>query len=145
MSQIKVLITDSIGGSETIQSPSSTTPVSSTINHKNGSIKTKEVQQNKLLSKGMAVATMIGTQALSYTTSNIGKWTGSSRTQQNINNALEVVSIGAMAYASMPIALAYVGINLAKTAIDTSYEQRWDALSKENARKRAGELKGRGR
>ena len=145
MSQIKVLITDSIGGSETIQSPSSTTPVSSTINHKNGSIKTKEVQQNKLLSKGMAAATMIGSQALSYTTSNIGKWTGSIRMQQNVNNVSEIVSIGALAYASMPMALAYVGITLAKTAIDTSYEQRWDTYYKEEARKRAGELKGRGR
>lgn len=144
MSQVKVLITDDRGTSESVVS-SSATPVSTTINKKNGSVNSKDVRENKSVSKGIAVATMIGTQAFSYMTSNVGKWTGSTQMQQNVNNALEVVSIGAMAYASMPIALAYMGINLAKTAIDTNYEQQWDNLSKENARKRAGELKGRGR
>lgn len=144
MSQVKVLITDDRGNGESVSSVSAQ-PVNTTINKKNGSVNSKDVKQNKALSKGIAVATMIGSQAFSYMTSNVGKWTGSTKSQTQINNALELVSIGAMAYASMPIALAYIGINLAKTAIDTGYEQRWDAYSKEEARKRAGELKGRGR
>lgn len=144
MSQVKVLITDDRGNGESVSSASAQ-PVNTTINKKNGSINSKEVKDKKEKSKAMAVATMIGSQAFSYMTSNVGKWTGSTKSQTQINNALELVSIGAMAYASTPIALAYVGINLAKTAIDTGYEQRWDAYSKEEARKRAGELKGRGR
>lgn len=144
MSQVKVLITDDRGNGESVSS-ASVQPVNTTINKKNGSVNSKEVKDKKEKSKAMAVATMIGSQAFSYMTSNVGKWTGSTKSQTQINNALELVSIGAMAYASMPIALAYVGINLAKTAIDTGYEQRWDAYSKEEARKRAGELKGRGR
>ena len=144
MSQVKVLITDDRGNGESVSSVS-TQPVNTTINKKNGSVNSKEVKDKKEKSKAMAVATMIGSQAFSYMTSNVGKWTGSTKSQTQINNALELVSIGAMAYASMPIALAYIGINLAKTAIDTGYEQRWDAYSKEEARKRAGELKGRGR
>lgn len=144
MSQVKVLITDDRGNGESVSSVSAQ-PVNTTINKKNGSINSKEVKDKKEKSKAMAVATMIGSQAFSYMTSNVGKWTGSTKSQTQINNALELVSIGAMAYASMPIALAYVGINLAKTAIDTGYEQRWDTYSKEEARKRAGELKGRGR
>jgi hypothetical protein len=144
MSQVKVLITDDRGNGESVSSVSAQ-PVNTTINKKNGSVNSKEVKDKKEKSKVMAVATMIGSQAFSYMTSNVGKWTGSTKSQTQINNALELVSIGAMAYASMPIALAYVGINLAKTAIDTGYEQRWDAYSKEEARKRAGELKGRGR
>jgi hypothetical protein len=144
MSQVKVLITDDRGNGESVSSVSAQ-PVNTTINKKNGSVNSKEVKDKKEKSKAMAVATMIGSQAFSYMTSNVGKWTGSTKSQTQINNALELVSIGAMAYASMPIALAYVGINLAKTAIDTGYEQRWDAYSKEEARKRAGELKGRGR
>ena len=144
MSQVKVLITDDRGNGESVSSVSAQ-PVTTTINKKNGSINSKEVKDKKEKSKVMAVATMIGSQAFSYMTSNVGKWTGSTKSQTQINNALELVSIGAMAYASMPIALAYIGINLAKTAIDTGYEQRWDAYSKEEARKRAGELKGRGR
>ena len=144
MSQIKVLITDDTGGSETVESPSST-PVSTTINKKNGSVNTKESKNNQALSKGIAIATMIGTQAFSYMTSNVGKWTGSTRTQTAVNNALELVSIGAMAYANPLVAVAYVGINIAKTAIDNNYEQKWDSASKEYAKKRAGELKGMGR
>ena len=144
MSQIKVLITDNTGGNEKVESPSST-PVSTTINKKNGSVNSKDVKENQALSKGLAVASMIGSQAFSYMTSNVGKWTGSTRNQTAINNVMELVSIGAMAYASLPMAIACVGVNIAKTAIDNNYEQKWDAYSKEYARKRAGELKGRGR
>lgn len=144
MSQIKVLITDNTGGSDTVQSPSST-PVSTTINKKNGSVNSKDVKENKDKSKSLAVASMVGSQAFSYMTSNVGKWTGSTRTQTTINNVMELVSIGAMAYTSLPMAIACVGVNIAKTAIDTNYEQKWDAYSKEYAQKRAGELKGRGR
>lgn len=145
MSQIKVTITDETNvNSDTIHS-SSSTPVNTTINSKNGSLKSKDVQQNQALSKGMAVASMVANQTFSYMTSNVGKWTGSSRMQTNINNAQQLVSIGAMAYVSWPVALAYVGLNVATTAMDTAYEQQWDSYSKEYARKRAGELKGRGR
>jgi hypothetical protein len=58
---------------------------------------------------------------------------------------MQLVSIGAMVYVSPAIAIANVGMNLATTAIDTAYEQRWDNYNKDYARKRAGELKGRGR
>lgn len=144
MNQIKILITDDTGGSETVQSPSSL-PVSTTVNKKTGSVNTPNVKENQALSTSMAIATMVGSQAFSYMTSNVGKWTGSTRSQIAVNNVMEIVSIAAMAYVNPAMAIASVGINIAKTAIDTSYEQKWDALSKENARKRAGELKGLGR
>ena len=143
MSQIKVLITDETGGSSSVSS-SSAKPVSSTINS-NGKVKSKEVKQSDDNSKGLAVATMIAQQTFNYMTSNIGKWTGSTRLQTGVNNAMQVFSIGAMAYVSPVIAVANVGINLATTAMDTAYEQQWDSYSKEYARKRVGELKGRGR
>lgn len=143
MSQIKVLITDETGGSSSVSS-SSTKPVSSTVNA-NGKVKSKEVKQSDDNSKSLAVATMIAQQTFNYMTSNIGKWTGSTRLQTGVNNTMQLVSIGAMAYVSPVVAVANVGINLATTAMDTAYEQKWDAYSKEYARKRAGELKGRGR
>lgn len=144
MSQIKVTITDETGGSSNVSS-SSAKPVSTTINTKNGSIKSNEVTESQTSSKTLAVASMIASQAFNYMNSNVGKWTGSTRKQTQINNAMQLVSIGAMAYVSPAIAIANVGINLATTAMDTAYEQRWDALSKDYARKRVGELKGRGR
>ena len=143
MSQIKVLITDETGSVSSISS-SSSKPVSSTVNA-NGKVKSKEVKQNDDNSKSLAVATMIAQQTFNYMTSNIGKWTGSTRLQTGVNNAMQVFSIGAMAYVSPIVAVANVGINLATTAMDTAYEQQWDSYSKEYARKRVGELKGRGR
>ena len=143
MSQIKVTITDETGSSSSVSS-SSTTPVSSTVNA-NGKVKSKEVKQSDDNRNSLAVATMIAQQTFNYMTSNIGKWTGSTRLQTGVNNAMQVFSIGAMAYVSPVIAVANVGINLATTAMDTAYEQQWDSYSKEYARKRVGELKGRGR
>lgn len=144
MSQIKVTITDETGGSSSVSS-SSSTPSNTTINKKNGSIKSKEVKKNQDDSKALAVASMIGSQAFNFMTSNVGKWTGSTQTQTNISNMMQLVSIGAMAYVSPAIAIANVGINLATTAMDTAYEQRWDAYQKEYNRLRVGEVKGRGR
>jgi hypothetical protein len=144
MSQIKVTITDETGGASSVSS-SSSTPSNTTINTKNGSINSKEVKQNQAFSKSLAVASMIGSQAFNYMTSNVGKWTGSTQKQNQVNNAMQLVSIGAMAYVSPALAIANVGINLATTAMDTAYEQRWDRYAKDNARKRAGEVKGRGR
>lgn len=144
MSQIKVTITDETGGTSSVSS-SSSTPVSTTINKKNGSIKSKEVKKNQDDSKTLAVASMIGSQSFNYMTSNVGKWTGSTQTQTNISNMMQLVSIGAMAYVSPAIAIANVGINLATTAMDTAYEQIWDAKQKNYNKLRVGELKGRGR
>ena len=143
MSQVKVTITDERSGSSSISS-SSTKPVSSTVNA-NGKIKSKEVKQSDDNSKDLAVATMIAQQTFNYMTSNVGKWTGSTRIQTGVNNALQLVSIGAMFKVSPAVAVANIGVILATTAMNTAYEQKWDAYSKEYARKRAGELKGRGR
>lgn len=143
MSQVKVLITDTRGTSDSVSSSSSS--VNSTINPENGSIKSKEVKDKQKFSKSLAVASMVTSQTFNYMTSNIGKWTGSTARQNAVNNVMQLVGIGAMAYVSPAIAIANVGINLATTSLDTAYEQKWDSYSKEYARKRAGELKGRGR
>ena len=143
MSQIKVTITDETGGTSSTSS-SSTMPVNTTVNNK-GKIKSKEVKQNDDSSKALAVASMVASQSFNYMTSNVGKWTGSTQTQTNISNAMQLVSIGAMAYVSPAIAIANVGINLATTAMNTAYEERWDAYQKEYNRIRVGEVKGRGR
>ena len=143
MSQIKVTITDETGGTSSVSS-SSAKPVSSTINS-NGKVKSKEVKQSDDNSKGLAIASMDAQQTFNYMTSNICKWTGSTRLQTGVNNAMQVFSIGAMAYVSPAIAIANIGLNIATTAMDTAYEQKWDSYSKEYDRKRVGELKGRGR
>lgn len=146
MSQIKVIITDETGGTDSVSS-SSTKQTSTTISN-NGSIKSKKVKESEKESKSLAVASMITNQTYNYMTSNVGKWTGSTQTQtqvNNINNVMQIVGISTMSYVSPVVAIANVGINLATTAISTSYEQKWDSYQKEYNRLRVGELKGRGR
>ena len=87
---------------------------------------------------------MVASQTFNYMTSNIGKWTGSSQNQVRINNAMQLVSIGAMAYISPAMAIATAGISIGTTALDTAYEQKWDKYQSDYNKRRVGELKGRG-
>lgn len=143
MSQIRVYITDDTNNSESVNGTGTTTRSGAVTSQ--AQIKTSQVKENNSKSQALAVASMVATQSFNYMTSNVGKWTGSTRTQTNINNVMQAVSIGAMAYINPLLAVANVGINLGTTALNTAYEQRWDSYNKEYARKRAGELKGRGR
>jgi hypothetical protein len=142
MAQIKVLITDNTGGNEqvSVSGGGSANGVNNTIGSNNDS----NVADNKKSSKMLAAATMIGSQALNYTTSNIGKWTGDSRMQRNINNANQVIALGMMAYANPYVAIAVAAVNMGTTALDESYERKWDTRRSNLAKARVGELKGRG-
>lgn len=144
MSQIKVVITDERGGQESVSGGATTTTTNGAVTS-NKVIKDTKVKENANNSQALAIASMVASQSFSYMTSNVGKWTGSTQKQTAVNNAMQLVSIGAMAYINPALAVVNVGLNLATTAIDTAYEQKWDSYSKDYARKRAGELKGRGR
>lgn len=77
-------------------------------------------------------------QTFGYITSNLGKWTGSSRNQQNINNTLQFAQTVGMIAINPVAGLVNVGLNLATTAIDTAWEQKWDRLQSQQALARAG-------
>lgn len=132
MAQIKVAISDNRGSVESVQT--NETDVAATL----------EQKEAKKSSKSLAVASMVGSQALNYTTSNIGKWTGSQRTQTAINNVMQLGTLGMMAYINPVLAITTAVSNIAITALNTSYEQRWDARQKEYNRIKVGELKGMG-
>lgn len=104
--------------------------------------KTNEAKQSKASHKSIAIAAMLGQQSFSYITSNVGKWTGSQRSQTTINNITQLGSLAAMAYVSPGLALATIGMSLATTAIDTAFEQKWDARRSANERAKFGSLKG---
>lgn len=139
MAQIKVTITDNRGSTEQVGIASSNSNISNIASSNSSS-----VADSKKSSKLLTAATMIGSQALNYTTSNVGKWTGDSRNQTKINNIGQLVTLGAMAYASPYLALAVAAINIGTTVADELYEQKWDTRRSNLAKARAGELKGRG-
>lgn len=86
----------------------------------------------------ISVATMIGRRTISYATSNISKWTGNSQIQNRINTYGEVANIAMMTAINPLLGLANIGVNLATTAIDTAYEQKWDRRRSIQALSRAG-------
>lgn len=105
--------------------------------------KTNEAVDNSERQKALAVATMLGSRAFSYVQSNVGRYTGNSRNQQIVNNAMQIGSFTAMAYASPVMAVAVTGVTLTTTAIDTAYELKWDRASARRRQLQAGELIGR--
>ena len=141
MAQIKVVIKDERGSNSEISVASGNAV---NTNQTAGSVKDAKVKENKNASKALAGASMIGSQALNYTTSNVGKWTGDSRKQKQINNMNQMVALGMMAYANPYVAIAVTAINIGTTAMDEAYERKWDARKSNLAKSRAGELKGRG-
>lgn len=104
----------------------------------NATPKTAEAIKNIKSSKGMAIASMIGSRAFSYTTSNVGKFTGNSRAQDTTNNALQVVSLGAITYANPYIAAATIAIQLATTASNNSWDMKNDQYRVSMERAKAG-------
>ena len=144
MSQIKVLITDETGQSSSI-SGSTSTKATNGATTPNQVIKNQSIAENQQSSESLAYMVMAGQQVLNYTTSNIGKWTGSTRTQTGINNTTQLIGTIGMIATNPVVGVINTAITLGTTGLNTAYEQREDAYAKEYARKRVGEVKGRGR
>ena len=122
MAEIKVTITDETGNTTSTNVESKAANPSSTDNNKKADVKTKEAADSKNNSQALAIASMVGSRALSYTTSNVGKWTGNSQNQTMVNNGMQIYSLAAMAYVNPYVALATVAINLGTTAIDNAFD-----------------------
>lgn len=132
MAELKVIIQDETSSEQVqINKPNSNSSNAT-------SIKTADSAANRSASKGLAVASMIGSRAFSYISSNVGKWTGDSRKQTTVNNLMQVGSMAALAYVSPVIAVATVALNATTTAIDTSIEQKWDKKQSQQNQARAG-------
>lgn len=139
MAEVKVTITDERGNTSSVSTPTkqptSKTPTQAS---KEASPQTPEAKESQIAQKGLAVASMVGSRAFNYTTSNIGKWSGNSRNQNTVNNIMSVVSIGAMAYVNVFLAAATVAVNVGTTALNNAYEQKWDRIKSNRRLEKAG-------
>lgn len=95
----------------------------------------------------ISAATMVGKQAVSYISSNVGKWTGNSHNQTIVNNVMEVAGLGIVAAQSPFMAVAIAGVKIGTTALETYQEQYRDSLRSRRDYLKAGyrnyeELKG---
>ena len=118
MAEIKVKITDESGQTQTI----------GTISPTSGAklIATPEVKQNKNSAVLVAAGTMAIQQTMQYTTSNIGKWTGSSYRQNQVNNLIQGAGLAVLFKTNPVLAVTTTALQIGMTAIDYSIEQKWD-------------------
>ena len=144
MAELKVTVTDERGGKTQTSVHTMDGDAKSPSQALQTSIpKTNEAVDNSERQKALAVATMLGSRAFSYVQSNVGRYTGNSRNQQIVNNTMQIATFAGMAYASPVMAIAVTGVTLTTTAIDTSYELKWDRASARRKQQQAGELIGR--
>lgn len=87
---------------------------------------------------GIAVAGMVAKKSVGYVTSNIGKWTGSSQTQQSVDNAMSVIGHGAAIVANPALGIANLALSLATKALDYAFERKWQDREVEELRRRSG-------
>jgi len=127
---IKVLLTDDTG-------TATITTGNVAQNNPNKPIN-ESAKANKKASMLSTVSHLVAMRAVSYTTSNIGKWTGNTRAQNVINGAKTAVGYG-IAFAVNPLLGAVtVGLDGVTTVLDYAYENKWQNIRSAQAQARAG-------
>ena len=71
----------------------------------------------------VAIATNVLQKSISYTTGNIGKWTGSEQTQNAVNNMQKAIGYGIAIYANPIMGSIALAFDIGTNAIDYAYEQ----------------------
>lgn len=137
MAEVKVRITDELGGNETITKNVSSSPVAS-VKETQVAQDSTQVAQSQKASKSLAIASMLGKQAFNYAVSNVGKWLGDKHVQATINNATEMVGYGILAYINPALAVAAVGVRVATAAADQAWENKQNEIASQRKLARAG-------
>jgi|LGVF01.2.fsa_nt_gb hypothetical protein len=73
-------------------------------------------------------ALLIGKEAWSFATSNIGKYTGDAKLQQKVNKALEYVGYSALIAASPVIGSISLIASKTNDLLDLQYQRKWDNI-----------------
>lgn len=95
-------------------------------------------KDNKKASVLSTASHMVLMRSVNYSTSNIGKWSGNTRVQNQINTAKQFVGYG-IAFAINPVLGALtVAMDGVTNAIDYAYENKWNDIRASQAQARAG-------
>lgn len=141
MSEVRVRITDELGGNETIvkNGGSASKPMLATsVKDVQAKLDTTQTALSIKATKNLAAGSALVMQGVRYVGGNIGKWTGNSHNQTVINNTMEMIGYGMMMYANPAIGLSALGFKMATTAIDYQYESQNDKYTSQRALARAG-------
>lgn len=98
----------------------------------------QSAKENKKASVLTTASHMVLMRSINYTTSNVGKWTGSNRLQNQINNTKQLIGYG-VAFAVNPVLGAVtVAMDGLTNVIDYAYEDKWNRIKSEQAVARSG-------
>jgi len=141
MSEVRVTITDELGGRETItkSTASASKPAITTTNVKDV-IATTNATQNSISLKqitSLAAASMT-MQVVKYGISNVGKWTGNSHNQAVINNGMQMLGYGFMLAKNPIMGGVTLGVQIGLTSFDYSLELKGERIASERRLARAG-------
>ena len=102
------------------------------------SMPNEQARNNKSNSMLQGVGAMIAMRTISYSTSNIGKWTGNSRNQQVVNDVEKGIGYGVALAANVYVGLAAIAFDVGSTAINSSVDNYWQTQAAEQARAKFG-------
>lgn len=136
MSEVKVRVTDETSSSTTTISNSKAMTAQKAANQLDP--KNEAAKESKNNSTTIAVASMMASRALSYTATNVGKWTGNSRNQDKVNMLQQAIGTGMTAVVSPALAIASIGIQLGTTAFEISADNRLESQRSAARKLRAG-------
>lgn len=102
------------------------------------SVVTPQAGVSKSTAKAAVVGIMLGKNVASYITSNIGKYTGNTQSQTNVNNAITLSGMGMGIAMNPTLGIANAAFQLATQAFDLVYERSWERKEMTQARARAG-------
>lgn len=102
------------------------------------SSQTNEGVANKSYVKGLVTVQMVASGMFNYITSNVGKYTGNSHTQNVVNNIQLGIQLGAMAIINPYLAIGTVAVQGITYALDENFRRRQESVELGQARARAG-------
>ncbi len=88
--------------------------------------------------KTMAAGAVLGKGVANYAISNVGKYTGSSQTQNKVNNGMEIAGMAMMMYINPALGVANMALKIATAAMDEIYRRKWETIELDQAKARAG-------
>ena len=108
----------------------------------NQSLQNSQTKANEKSNMISAAGTYVAMATMNYVTSNVGKYTGNQRLQNNINNAKRVAGHGLGLAANLWMGLAIIAVDGTTTIADYMWERKWDTIRAEQKQARNGDLGG---
>ncbi len=134
--EIKVIVQDKTTGTTTTEAKTDAkTPAQAT---EMVAPKSQAGAQNLARAKTLGLTYLLTKNAMSYATSNVGKYTGNSYSQERVNNIGQAVGLAALSFSNPTMGIGIIGVQVATTVLEENYRKRWEERKLSQSRARYG-------